>query len=80
MNSYSPLSDNSGRGLAKAVNAFASKALDVAGGYTKGATVEGAWRDEASGKVYHDRICPLGVACANSQVFRLVIEFFTLFP
>lgn len=56
-----PMTDNYGNSTADAVEAVKDEILKSFGGWTA-YPVQGAWRDETTGKVYHDQSLMIEVA------------------
>lgn len=75
-----PQRDNAGRFTTLALKAFEQEALTVAGGFSRCAPIEGAWRDGAEGKDYYDTMIPYRIACTRLQFTRLRGAAFRLFP
>lgn len=73
-----PLADNRGKPTDNLHRVFQTAALDMAGGYTKRPSGEGAWKD-TDGRVYYDRMVPYHFACDRETFDRIKALAFSLF-
>lgn len=74
-----PIKDNAGNDTAANLGLFRSHLLATVGGYSERA-ISGAWKDQATGEVYHDKSIVVETACSAEDAEKLTALWFVLFP